>query len=90
MRKLRRQSRATMIAIAEVALLIVGLASSDAFIASLALWAAMMAWPLSLCRHPVFLLVWAYVAVFGYLLLSPWLVLAWMMAQHTLFGRTFC
>ena len=86
----RFRPRVLMIAIAEAALLMGGLASSDGLTATLALWAAIVAWPLLFCRHPVFLLVWAYVAVVGYLLLFPWLVLAWMMARHTLFGRTLC
>ena len=90
MPKLRWRPPTLMIAIAEAALLLGGLASSDGFIATLALWAAIVAWPLWLYRHPAFLLVWAYVAVVGYLLLAPLLAQVWMMAQHTLFGRTVC
>lgn len=64
-----------MIAMAEAALVMGGLASSDSLTATLALWAAVVSWPLWLWKHPAFLLVWTYLAVTGYLLLLPWLVL---------------
>ena len=91
MSKLRCRPRSLMTAIVvETALFVCGLASSDCLIATIALWAACISWPLWLWRHPAFLLIWTYMAVTGYFLLLPWLVNAWMVAQHTFFGRTFC
>ena len=68
-----------MAILVETALFVCGLASSDCLIASIALWAACISWPLWLWRHPAFLLVWTYLAVTGYFLLLPLAVNTWMM-----------
>ncbi len=90
MSKLRYRLRTLVIAITEASLLMGGLASSDCHTATLALWAAIISWPLWWWRQPAFLLVWTYVAMTGYVMLLSWLALTWMMAQHLLFGRIFC